>query len=97
MLVMKKKPKIKYDPSLLDKFTEEEWDGLKQLLDSLDPKTLIENSCVVEALPPNNMNCPHCHSDLLPTEAGWKDKNGDAIQVFYCESCDKDFWGNKLN
>lgn len=94
---MKKKPKIKYDPSLLDKFTEEEWDGLKQLLDSLDPKTLIENSCVVEALPPNNMNCPHCHSDLLPTEAGWKDKNGDAIQVFYCESCDKDFWGNKLN
>ena len=94
---MKKKLEIKYDPSLLDKFTEEERDGLKQLLDNLDPKTLIEDSYVVEALPPNTTNCPHCHSDLRPTEAGWKDNNGDAIQVFCCDSCDKDFWGNKLS
>ena len=94
---MKKKLEIKYDPSLLDKFTEDERDGLKQLLDSLDPKTLIEDSYVVEALPPNTTNCPHCHSDLRPTAAGWKDNNGDAIQVFRCESCDKDFWGNKLS
>lgn len=90
---MKKKPEIKYDPSLLDKFTEEERDGLKQLLDSLE----FEDSYVVEALPPNTTNCPHCHSDLRPTAAGWKDNNGDAIQVFCCDSCDKDFWGNKLS